>query len=161
MGGTAPAAWDGYSLLPFVRHGARPPIGWRNGGHYEFDFRNVTAGHVSGGIEDQLGITLHESALSVLHNFEHGGTHYKFVYFAAEHVLPPLLFDLDCDPAERCDLATSAKHGPVVLYAMRQLLSHRMVHAEHELTHMQLTPTGAVAEREPVAGTAMQTFARL
>ena len=159
MGGTPPAAWDGSSLLPFLRHGARPAIGWRNGCHYDFDFRNVASGHYEGGIEKVLGMTMHECSLSVLHNFEHGGTHYKFVYFPADHILPPLLFDLDRDPGESSDLATSSAHAPVVLYAMRQLLSHRMVHAEHELTHMQLTATGDVAARQPLA--AMQTFARL
>jgi hypothetical protein len=35
MGGVVPPAMDGVSLLPFLQHGAQPPIGWRTAGHYE------------------------------------------------------------------------------------------------------------------------------
>ena len=27
--------------MPFLRHGAAPPVGWRTAGHYEFDFRSA------------------------------------------------------------------------------------------------------------------------
>ena len=51
MHGVAPPGWDGMSLLPFVRHGASPPnLRWRNGGVYEFDFRDVAAGPLFGSI---------------------------------------------------------------------------------------------------------------
>jgi hypothetical protein len=101
MHGAAPPAWDGMSLLPFVREGACPPNHrWRNGGHYEFDWRDVTAGHKQGGIEKALGLTMHECSLTVLHAFKHSGKRYKFVYFAAAERLPSLLFDLDADPGD-------------------------------------------------------------
>ena len=48
--------------------------------------------------------------------------------------LPPVLYNLDADPGETTDLAGDAGHSDVVLYATRQMLSHRMAHSEHELT---------------------------
>jgi arylsulfatase A-like enzyme len=127
-----PEACDGFSLAPFLRGEPVPP-GWRAEAHWEFDFRNPA----DPAAERELGLGLHECALSVIRS-----ERYKYVHFTA---LPPLFFDLREDPDETCDLAADPAHAPRVLEYAQKLLSWRMRHDDQTLTHMMLTHEGVVA----------------
>ena len=76
LGGEAPVACDGRSLLRLARGDA--PADWRTELHYEYDFRDV---HYSEP-EAVLGLGMDESSLCVVQDERH-----KYVHFAA---LPPL-----------------------------------------------------------------------
>jgi arylsulfatase A-like enzyme len=67
---------------------------------------------------------------------------YKYVHFTK---LPPLLFDLKKDPGEFVNCAVDARYLPVVLQYAQKLLSWRMNHDEHALSHISLTSDGPVS----------------
>ena len=132
IGLPAPRQCDGLSLLPLVRTG-RVPDDWRDAVHWEFDFRDP----VDGGAEAALGLHMDQCTLNVRR-----GRRWKYVHFSA---LPPLLFDLEQDPAELADLAGDPAAAAVLLAQAQALLSWRMRHADKTLTHMRITPkTGLV-----------------
>ncbi len=128
LGGTAPRACDGHSLLPFLA-GHTPP-GWRDALHYEFDFRNVFPSRH----EEELGLDMDDCTLSVLQDDA-----YKYVHFTA---LPPLLFDLKADPHQFRNLADEPAYAAIVRDYAQRALSWRMRHADRTLTHFRATPTG-------------------
>ena len=128
LGGQAPRACDGRSLLPFLA--GQTPQGWRDALHYEFDFRNVFPSRY----EEELGLDMDDCTLSVLQDEA-----YKYVHFTA---LPPLLFDLKADPHQFRNLADDPAHATVVKDYAQRALSWRMRHADRTLTHFRATPTG-------------------
>ena len=134
LGGTAPRACDGRSVLPLVR-GERP-TDWRDHLFYEYDFRDV---HYSRP-EAELGLGMDESSLCVVQDAD-----WKYVHFAA---LPSLLFDLRRDPDGFRNLADDPAHAATVARYAQRALSHRMRHAERTLTHFRATPQG-LEERTP------------
>ncbi len=136
LGGEAPRACDGRSLLPLVERG--PAADWRDMLHYEYDFRDV---HYSMPERD-LGIGMDESSLCVVQDAE-----WKYVHFAA---LPPLLFDLRADPHQFRNLAADPAHAKTVRDYAQRALSWRMRHADRTLTHYRATPDG-LDRREPGA----------
>ncbi|MFC0388406.1 phosphoric/sulfuric ester hydrolase PehA [Muricoccus vinaceus] len=134
LGGEAPRACDGHSLLPLVA--GETPAAWRRHLFYEYDFRDVFYSRP----EDDLGLSMDECSLCVVQD-----QHWKYVHFAA---LPPLLFDLEKDPHCFTDLAADPAHAAVVRDYAQRALSHRMSHAERTLTHFRATPHG-LEERAP------------
>ena len=128
LGGEAPRAGDGRSLLPFLS-GVTPP-GWRTELHYEYDFRDV---HYSAA-ETGTGVPMDHASLSVIQDEK-----YKYVHFAA---LPPLFFDLAKDPNEFVNLADDPAYAHKVLEYAQKALTWRMRHAEKTLTHYRTTPDG-------------------
>lgn len=127
VGLSTPVECDGRSLCPFLRSDDTPP-GWRTEAHWEYDFRDMQWGDVE--------IPLHGRSLCVLR-----GARHKYVHFAA---LPPVLFDLECDPDELCNLAAEPDHATVVAQCAQQMLNWRMQHAEHGMTNLRLSLDGVV-----------------
>jgi arylsulfatase A-like enzyme len=130
LGGDPPIAWDGRSLLPWLR-GETPA--WRDGAFWEYDFREP----VTAAAENYLGLTSAHCTLNVLRD-ERG----KYVHFNG---LPPLYFDLAADPWE-----TRPALDPAAVSDYRgRLLSRRMTHAERVFSDTLLTRNGPVANRRP------------
>jgi len=134
LGGAAPRACDGRSLLPLVA-GERP-ADWRDHLFYEYDFRDVFYSRPEG----DLGLSMDDCSLCVVQD-----ERWKYVHFAA---LPPLLFDLESDPDCYRNLADDPAHAAAARDMARRALSHRMRHAERTLTHFRATPRG-LEERTP------------
>jgi arylsulfatase A-like enzyme len=63
----------------------------------------------------------------------------KYVHFAA---MPPLLFDIKNDPAERHNLAKDPGYSELVFEYVGKLLSWRMRNDERALTGMRVGPQG-------------------
>lgn len=128
-----PRHLDGQSLSPFVtRQGPAPTNadGWRQSVHWEFDFRNVATQQA----EKHFAITSRECNLSVMRS-----ERWKYVHFAA---LPPLLFDLQNDPGETTNLATSDDYHSIARDCAEELLSWRAKHLDQTLAFSQLGPDG-------------------
>lgn len=136
IGAEIPPAFDGRSLLGFVRSGAEPE-GWRRAAHFEFDFREPQGGAP----ERALGLSLHECGISVLRD-----ARAKYVHFAG---LPALFFDLESDPDERCDRARDPEAQARVLEYAQRMLSWRMDHEDQTLTHVSLGPNGPYQRPQP------------
>ncbi len=134
LGLDLPVQCDGRSLAPFLETGFAPTV-WRTEAHWEYDFRDPTDETA----EKRLDLTLHQCTMNVVR-----GRRYKYVHFTK---LPPLFFDLECDPGEFNDLSRDPAHVPLVLEYAQKLLSWRMNHDEQTLTHIALTSEGPVARR--------------
>lgn len=128
LGGAAPRACDGRSLLPLLRRDR--PADWRTHLFYEYDFRDVHYSRPEGG----LGLAMDDCSLCVVQDGR-----WKYVHFTA---MPPLLFDLERDPHGFTDLADSPAYAAVARDYAQLALSHRMRHAERTLTHYRATPEG-------------------
>ena len=126
-----PLQCDGMSLRPFLE-GRGAPANWRTEAHWEFDFRNPA----DDAAESRLGLTLHQCTMNIVRD-----ERFKYVHFTK---LPPLLFDLQKDPGEFTNCAGDPHYLPVMLEYAQKLLSWRMNHDEHALTHISLTHEGPV-----------------
>jgi len=136
IGIEAPAACDGRSLAPFLESGSGP-ANWRTEAHWEYDFRSATDPER----EVRLGLTAHQCALNVVR-----GRRYKYVHFTG---LPPLFFDLLRDPGETSNRVDDPACQSLVLAYAQKLLSWRMNHDEHALTHIALTSQGPITRVSP------------
>lgn len=132
IGVPVPLQCDGQSVKPFLEGGSTPSS-WRTEAHWEFDFRDPT--DATG--EQHLGLTLHQCTMNIIRDDK-----YKYVHFTK---LPPLLFDLQKDPGEFVNCASDPRYLPVMLEYAQKLLSWRMNHDEHALTHLTLTRDGPVS----------------
>ena len=136
IGCPVPLQCDGRPLAPFLE-GSGTPSNWRTEAHWEFDFRDPT----DAAVEEKLGLTLHQCTMNVIRD-----SAYKYVHFTK---LPPLLFDLRKDPDEFVNCANDPDYLPVMLQYAQKLLSWRMNHDEHALTHIALTHEGPVERPAP------------
>ena len=130
LGLPIPHQCDGASLLPHLR--GTPPYTWRDGAHWEFDFRGAST-------EAALGLAMEDCTLNVLRNADR-----KYVHFAA---LPALLFDLTRDPHELTDVAGDPAYAACRGEFAQALLSWRMRHSDKTLSHIQVTPASGLTER--------------
>ena len=135
LGAEVPAACDGESLLSFCRGKTDP--GWRREVHWAYDFRNVADPK----FERAFGLTSDQCTMNVIRD-----ERYKYVHFTA---LPPLLFDLEEDPAEFRNLADDPASQGLMLEYAQKMLSWRMAHDERRLANTKLTPSGSVERNEP------------
>lgn len=124
---------DGASLAPFL-DGAEPQD-WRDATHWEFDFREVA----SQAAEKHFGLRSTQLNLAVVRTNK-----WKYVHFAA---LPPLLFDLEADPANLMNLAEDPAYAPIRIEMAERLLSWRAEHLDQTLALQQLTSEGVVSRR--------------
>jgi arylsulfatase A-like enzyme len=129
IGATPGHVSDGSSLLPWLSGG---PDTWRDEVHWEFDFREIT----SQAAERAFGLDSTRLNMAVVRT-----TKWKYVHFAA---LPPLLFDLDADPANLRNLANDPAYAGVRLEMAERLLSWRAIHLDQTLALKELTPDGVV-----------------
>jgi arylsulfatase A-like enzyme len=121
---------DGRSLAPYLA--GETPDDARDAVHWEYDFREVAtqaAEHWFNLPSTKLNMTAIRTAK------------WKYVHFAA---LPPLLFDLETDPANMHNLADDPAHLPVRLEMAERLLSWRAEHLDQTLALLELTPGGVV-----------------
>jgi len=124
-----PAQADGKSLLPFL-HGEDAPTWWRKEAHWEFDYRDRNPPE---------GSDPAACSLCVLR-----GERWKYVQFADER-MPRLLFDMAAEKgAESVNMAlsTNAEHVAAKVDSAMKMLQWRMRHAEHTLTHLNISETG-------------------
>jgi len=131
-GRNAPLSMDGCSLKGFL--GGRPPTTWKDGVHMELEFGDPV---LPKPLQSERGLALRESNLAILRE-----DRFKLVHFNGN--LPPLLFDLQNDPDEMCDLASSPAHQETLLRMTRKLLSLRMSHADRTLSEMKTTEGGVI-----------------
>lgn len=127
-----PREMDGRSLLPFLE--GHPPKDWKDCVHLELDFGEPgtpTAPQVS------TGLPLEKCNLAILRE-----ARFKLVHFNGG--LPPLLFDLENDPAEMQNIADDPNHAATLLRLTQKLLSHRMTHADNTLTGTKITASGTI-----------------
>ena len=136
IGAEIPLQCDGRSLKPFLE-GRAAPANWRSEAHWEFDFRDPS----DDAAERELSLTLHQCTMNVIRD-----ERYKYVHFTK---LPPLLFDLTKDPDEFVNRAMDPGYLPITLEYAQKLLSWRMNHDEHALTHIALTHDGPVTRAAP------------
>lgn len=129
MGGTPGHVADGTSLLPWL---SGEPEVWRDDVHWEFDFREVALQTA----EQAFGLSSTQLNLAVVRTAK-----WKYVHFAA---LPPLLFDLEADPANLHNLAADPAFVAVRLEMAERLLRWRAVHLDQTLALKELTPGGVV-----------------
>ena len=95
--------------------------------------RNSAAGAIQ---ETALGLTPDQCAFQAIR-----GPRFKYVHFTT---LPPLLFDLETDPAETRNLADDPAHAATALEIARRLLSWRLLHEDRTLANTAATPDGLV-----------------
>jgi arylsulfatase A-like enzyme len=136
IGADVPLQCDGRSLRPFIE-GKAAPANWRSEAHWEFDFRDPT----DDAAERELSLTLHQCTMNIIRD-----DHFKYVHFTK---LPPLLFNLKEDPGEFKNCADDPRFLPTMLKYAQKLLSWRMNHDEHALTHIALTHDGPVMRPAP------------
>src|SRR5690606_18535882 len=129
--GVEPGHWpDGRSLVPFLA--GRTPGDWRDAVHWEFDFREVATRTA----EEWFGLPSTRLNLAVIRTAK-----WKYVHFAA---LPPLLFDLEADPANLRNLAGDAGYRAPRLEMAERLLAWRAEHLDQTYALMELGPEGVV-----------------
>jgi len=125
MGVDVPLQADGWSLLPFLHHGAAPEH-WREAAHWEWDFADPD----TRAAEVALGIPMSHCSLAVSRTATT-----KYVQFATDSaVMPPILFDLDADPAQLDNLAGRPDSAGQAWEAAQELLRWRMRTDERTLS---------------------------
>ncbi|TRC88052.1 alkaline phosphatase family protein [Mesorhizobium sp. WSM4310] len=122
---------DGCSLKPFLSGGS--PATWRDAAHWEFDFRSIADGDA----EAHFGIASRQCNLAVIRTKK-----FKYVHFGGG--LPPLLFNVEADPGELTNLATSPAHLSTRLQFAERLLAWRAEHLDQSLALAELTENGVV-----------------
>jgi arylsulfatase A-like enzyme len=130
---------DGWPLTPWIEQGSRPEH-WRTEAHWEWDFRNPVMKLAEG----FLGVPSAHCLLNVVRS-----ERYKYVQFAADNaVLPPLLFDLQADPAQLTDVSRAAEYRDVAWECAQQLLRWRMRNDERTLVNQFLDPSRGLVVAE-------------
>ena len=102
---------------------------------FDWDFRDFTSF-----VKDKK-LSPEECNLSVIRTNK-----WKYVHFPS---LPPLLFNLKDDPEEINNLADVKKFQNIKNKLLSQLLSHRMLHQERQLSNIKLTNKGPITENGP------------
>ncbi|EPJ52292.1 MAG: sulfatase family protein [Osedax symbiont Rs2] len=130
-----PSSVDGHSLAAFLQ--GHTPENWREHIFYELDFAEPGAPTLW---QQQLDLSLEQANVAVLRDRQ-----YKLVHFNGN--LPALLFDIQADPAEMCNLATDPSYQTVLLQMSQKMLNHRMSNANSSLSEMRVTASGTVNYR--------------
>jgi arylsulfatase A-like enzyme len=138
IGRPIPNQVDGRSLLPLAD--GRLPAGWRTAAHWTYDFRDVATGDA----ESHFSIPSTECTCAVLR-----GQRYKYVHFPS---LPPVLFDLEADPAEQRNLVAEPSMRDVRLACAEELLAWLSTHRDESLSLTALGPEVVTARRHLPGG---------
>jgi arylsulfatase A-like enzyme len=149
LGMDVPLQADGFALQPFLNgeglgggdRGTGPagaPAHWRTEAHWSWNFSNPA----SPVAERHFGVPMAHCSLDVLR-----GTDAKYVQFGADpEVLPPLLFDLEADPAQLCDLVASGGASQRGWEAAQRMAQWRMRSDDRTLAGTLLTAGRGVVE---------------
>ena len=127
----APVHLDGASLVPALEGRPEP----RDAAFWEYDFREVATGVA----QARLGVPMDACNMAVVRT-----ARWKYVHFTA---LPPLLFDLENDPAELVNRAEDPACASIRIEMAERLLAWRAAHLDRRLTGIELTPGGLVDGR--------------
>lgn len=138
VGQTPPGSMNGSNLRPFLT--GQAPDDWRNHVFFELDLADPEVKTVW---QRDMGLSIRDANLSVIRD-----NRFKLVHFNGGY--PPLLFDLSSTDGEMRNLADEPEHAPTVLRLTREMLNHRMHHANRTLSDMKVTGSGTV---NYVAGT--------
>ena len=129
LGGAIPADWNGRSLLSIVGN-TQFQLSAREFVVFEWDFREL---YYTDSVEE-LKLAPEECNLTVIRSNE-----WKYVHFPT---FPSLLYNLNNDPYEKDNLASNPTYDSIKAEMAGKLLSHRMLHAERQLSNTKLTSTG-------------------
>jgi arylsulfatase A-like enzyme len=83
-------------------------------------------GDKDGGLEEMLGLTMHQCNLMVLR-----GNKFKLIQFNGN--LPPLLYNIQDDPGESENLANNPAYASIMLELTQEALKHRMTFVDRGL----------------------------
>lgn len=136
MGMDAHAYLDGRALTPFLK--GEEPASWRDAAHWEHDFRSVGSGKT----EAHFGIDSRGLNLAVIRT-----DRFKYVHFGGG--LPPVLFDLEKDPAETRNVANEPDYLTTRLEMAERLLEWRARHLDQSLALSALTKDGVAGTHAP------------
>ena len=134
LGGEIPIDWNGQSLMPFITN-TKKNLKEKKFVVFDWDFRDFTS------FVKNKKLSPEECNLSVIRTRK-----WKYVHFPT---LPPLLFNLKDDPQEVENLANVKKFQNVKNKLLSQLLSHRMLHQERQLSNIKLTTKGPITSHGP------------
>jgi len=129
LGGDIPADWNGRSLLSIVGN-TQFQLPAREFVVFEWDFREL---YYTDSVEE-LKLAPEECNLTVIRSNE-----WKYVHFPT---FPSLLYNINNDPYEKDNLASNPTYDSIKAEMAGKLLSHRMLHAERQLSNTKLTSTG-------------------
>jgi arylsulfatase A-like enzyme len=130
IGRRAPDTMDGRSLTPFLR--GETPADWRAASHSELDFGDPVEPTI---FQEMLGLPSRDCHLAIRRTDRH-----TLVHFGGG--LPQILYDHGA-VGEARDVASSEGAQGILLEMTRQLLSHRMQHAEGRFARTMVTSEGA------------------
>ena len=134
LGGEIPIDWNGQSLMPYIKN-TKKNLKEKQFVVFDWDFRDFTS------FVKNKKLSPEECNLSVIRTKK-----WKYVHFPT---LPPLLFNLKDDPQEVDNLANVKKFQNVKNKLLSQLLSHRMLHQERQLSNIKLTNKGVKTKHGP------------
>ena len=129
LGGDIPADWNGRSLLSIVGN-TQFQLPAREFVVFEWDFREL---YYTDSIE-KLKLAPEECNLTVIRSNE-----WKYVHFPT---FPSLLYNINNDPYEKDNLASNPSYDSIKAEMAGKLLSHRILHAERQMSNTKLTSTG-------------------
>ena len=121
IGHTPPPAMDGVSLMPWLA-GDTPQ--WRDAAFMEVDFSHPSK---PTRFQRHFGLGPNECNAAILRE-----KRWKIVHFNG--AVPPMLFDLENDPAETTNLAADPAHAGEVARLTAKMLDRRMTRADRRLT---------------------------
>jgi len=134
--GKIPQDWNGQSLIPIIRDSKNKYVN-KKYVVFDWDFRES---HYSSFVEKKQ-LAPEECNLSVIRTKD-----WKYVHFPS---LPPLLFNLTDDPYEINNLANESNYLNIRNDLLSELLSHRMLHQERQLSNSLLTKKGVINTSGP------------
>ncbi|MEC3862166.1 sulfatase-like hydrolase/transferase [Mesobacterium sp. TK19101] len=126
-----PDTMDGHSLRPFLD--GRPPANWRQHSFSELDFGdpvNPTAW------QRALGLPAEGANLAILRGARHTLVHFN-------SGLPQILFEHE-KSGEARNISSKPEAQSILLEMSRDMLDHRMRHAEGRFARTMVTPDGVV-----------------
>ena len=123
---------NGLSLMDWVKGGA--PKHWRDHMFAEMDMGD---GGFDVRFHEQFNTGPTQTGCAILQDDQ-----FKLVHFNGG--VKPLLYDMKADPHEVANLAQDPGHATQLLTMSQKMLNHRMTHAHHALSRMELTSKGLV-----------------
>ena len=135
IGSDVPINWSGQSLLEYMKNGNDPLA--KKYIIFEFDFR---ASFLTTFVKNKV-LTPEECNFIGIRNSK-----WKYIHFPS---LPPLLFDLENDPYEMKNLANNKKYTKIINDLLSQLISHRILHQDRQLSSMHISKDGVSSNYGP------------